>query len=534
VSAAAILLLALLAIELPLLAAAVSRRPRVGPAARVLLFIVPLAAAFAFRAARAFSTHAVLDWDETYYTSLAVTGAAGYGLYPHIYGFGPMPLMGGVGYAAYSYVLAVKTFGATVFALRSVSLLVSLAGIGGIWVLVRTWYGSGAAWIGAAATASLQLFVLSNTARMDAWTFAYVAWALVAVAFAFERWPRRRWHFAAGLIFAIGLQVHIDTMATAAACGLLYLLRYAAEARSARRLWIGGHPIFLYVAGLLTGGLIYVCANILPDTAAYYTMTVRVRVDATTWYSGGTSSLAGSFLNPQILFAKEAARYGQLLASMPALEIALIAAGLVAAAARRSAPDRMVLVLAPAVLVAAAVLLNNASPLYFIHVLPVLVVPIGPLFSHGLTGSSKIGVGEIRPLPLLAAVLVACALTASAGSRTIRSIRATPPPAADAAAVQQMRSLIDRRCIVAGDGALYVPYFADYPRFISLRTVEVRHGMFYHQMSDEAAYWRLKQPDAVFETGELRLALADYVVSRGFTRAGPGLWMNPAGCAGSG
>lgn len=532
-SAGAALLLGLLAIELPLFAAAISKRPRAARTARLLLFLVPLAVAFALRAARAFSTHGVIEWDETYYASLAAAGAAGYGLFPYIYGFAPMPIMGGVGYAAYSYVLAIEAFGPTIFALRGVSLAVSVAGVAGIWLLVKTWYGSGAAWIGAAVTASLQLFVLSNTARMDAWTFASVAWALVVWATALARWPSRRWHFAAGLVFGLGLQTHIDTMATAAACGCVYLLRYAADARAARRVWIGPHPMVLYAAGLLAGGLVYVGANILPDTAAYYTMTVRVRVDATSWYSAGTSSLAGSFLNPQILLAKEAARYRQLMAIMPPAEIALFAAGLIALVARRNDADRTVLTLVPAVLVTAAVLLNNASPLYYIHVLPVLTVPLGPLFTHGLRARSRVALQEIGSAALFCSVLVCCVLTASAGARTIRSIRATPPLEGDPATIERARSLIDRRCIVAADGALYVPYFSAYPRFISLRSVEVTHGMFFYQMDDEAAYWRIKQPDAVFETGALRPALADYVAARGFTKAAPGLWMNPAGCGGT-
>src|SRR5262249_5357086 len=147
-------------------------------AARALLFLLPLMAALSVRALRAFGTHGVLDWDETYYLSLANTAASGGGLYPYIYGFGPMHVMGGVGYAAYAYALAVRMFGPTIFALRAVSLIVAVLGVWGIWVAVRTWYGSAAAWIAAALTASLRLFVLSNTARMDTWAFAWAAWRI--------------------------------------------------------------------------------------------------------------------------------------------------------------------------------------------------------------------------------------------------------------------------------------------------------------------------------------------------------------------
>ena len=363
-SPAAALFLILLGVELLLLGLVVWNRQGVSTAARVLIFLVPLLVALGLRTAFAYSTHAVLDWDETYYTSLAVTGAAGRGLYPYIFGFGPMRLMGGMGYATYSYALAVKLFGPTIFALRTVSLVASVLGLAGIWTLVKNWYGSGPAWLAAALTASLHLFVLSNSARMDSWTFAYVAWALVAFAAAVERWSTARWHFFAGLIFGFGLQFHIDTVVTAIAVGLVYLVRYLGDAYRAGRLVLPAHPMFLYVAGFSAAVIVYICLNILPDRASYYVTTVLVRVDATGTYSTGTSSLLGSFLDPHILLAKEASRYRQLLAMTPALEIALAAGGVLAMAVRRNATDRIVLVLVAGVLAAATAVLNNASPLY--------------------------------------------------------------------------------------------------------------------------------------------------------------------------
>lgn len=522
--------LALLAIELPLVIAALSPRRRFA-AARVLSFVVPLVVAIGFRAARAFGAQGVLEWDETYYVSLAVNAASGGGLYPYIYGFGPMHIMGGIGYVAYSYVAAVKVFGPTVLALRGVSLLVSVAGLAGIWTLVRTWYGSGTAWIAAATTASLQLFVLSNTARMDSWTFAWVAWSLAAFAIALERWHQPRLHLLAGLLFGLGLQVHIDTQATAAACGVVYFLRYVRDARAARRLVLGRHPLILFAAGLFAGGIIYAAANILPDTGSYYTTTVRVRVDATTWYSAGTASPFGSFLSPRILLAKEAARYRQLFAMTPALELALLAAALAAAVVRRNRADRIVLVLVPAVSLASAMLLNNASPLYYIHVLPAIVVSIAPLFTHGWREQARVALKDVGPRALIASVAVSCALCASAAGRTIRSMQAASVAAPGTLdTVRRVRAVVDRRCVVAGDGGLFVPYFADYPRFISLRPTELKYGMLFYGAPDEASYWRIKQPDAVFTTDALRPGLSDYLTSRRFQMVAPAVWLNPEGC----
>jgi hypothetical protein len=530
VTLAAWLFTILVAIELALLGAAIRSRPGPARIARLLIFLVPLGLMVALRTAHAFSTNAVLDWDETYYTSLAVTGATGDGLYPYIFGFGPTHLMGGVGYAAYSYALAVKLFGPTIFGLRAVSLVVSLLGLAGIWFLVRMWYGSGTAWMAAALTAPLQLFVLSNTARMDSWTFAYVTWALVIVAVAFEHWDVKRWHLLAGLAFGLGLQVHIDTVITGIACGVLYLWRCIRDLRSTGRFLPSAQPMAAYVVGAGIGLLAYLVLNILPDTASYYITTVLVRVDATASYSTGTASIIGSFLNPQILIAKEALRYRQVFAITPALEIGLFAAGVAAMAARRTAADRLVLTLTPSVLLAAAIVLNNASPLYFIHVLPALILPMAPLFTHGVSGGSKVSLSAVTPRSLLAFVLIVSALCAVSAARTLRAIGAADmlaPPET----VQRVRTLVDRRCRVAGDGALYVPFFADYPYFLSLRDTEVRHGMLYYGLTDEASYWQIKQPDAVFAPRPLRAGLSEYVTRNNFNEVEPAVWIRSGGCA---
>jgi hypothetical protein len=485
---------------------------------RRLVFLVPIAAALAVRAALAFSTHRALDWDETYYLSLAVTGARGGGLYPYIYGFGAMPIMGGMGYATASYALAVKLFGPTIFALRGVSLAAAAAGLAGIWLLVRIWYGEAAAWIAAALTASMRLFLLSNTARMDAWTFAYVAWALAAFAAA-GRDSTRRWpHAAVGLIFGLGLEVHIDVIVTALACGLVYLLRRPRDAA-------------FFAAGAAAGTAVYAAASILPDPSAYYVTTVLVRADATRTYAGAAHGIFGSFLDPRVLAAKEALRYRQLWTLTAPLEIALAAAGYAVMAIRRNAEDRIVVPLVLGVLAGAAVVLNNASPLYYIHVLPALVVPIAPLFTDGLRGAGSVSLDRLPRAALAAAaavVWIACASAAVRTVRTIRSVQAAPEEPGDF--VARVRNAVDRRCRIAGDGTLYVPYFADYPYFVSLQPTEVRHGLLYYRSTDEDAYWETKQPDAVASAEPLRPALAAYVARHGLTSRGDGVWVNPAGC----
>jgi hypothetical protein len=490
-----------------------------GAVTRRLLLIVPFAGVLLVRAALAFSTHHVLDWDETYYLSLAVTGARGGGLYPYIYGFGPMAIMGGMGYATYSFVLAVKLFGPTIFALRAVSLLAAVAGLGGLWVLVRMWYGSAAAWIAIAATASLRLFALSNSARMDAWTFAYVAWALVAFAAAFRQ-PERRWpHAAAGLLFGLGLTVHIDAIATGLACGLVYLVRQPRRAG-------------FFAIGAAAGIGIYAAVSILPDPASYYVMTVLVRADATGTYAGGHEGVLASFLNPRVLLAKEVLRYRQLWTLTTPLEIVLLAAAYVAMFVRRTAADALVIPLTVGVVVAAAVVLNNASPLYYIHVLPALVVPIAPLFtSPGYSAGGTLSLERMPRAAFFAAAVVVWVLCASTSVRTLKTIHALRAlPEGPTEFVDRVHESVDRQCRAAGDGTLYVPHFADYPYFVSLQPTEVKHGMLYYRTGDEASYWETVRPDAVFSAEPLRPPLSTYVARHAFEARGEGVWVNPAGC----
>ena len=296
----------------------------------------------ALRAHQAIATAGVLDWDETYYLNTAVTAAAGHGLYPYIFGYAPMPVVGGFGYAGYLNALGVLLFGPTLVPLRVLSLIASVAGLAGIWTLVKTWYGSGAAWPAAAITSAASLFLLSNTARLDSWAFTWVAWSLVLFAKAHgsrDRWP----HARAGLVFALGLQIHPDVVVSALACGAIYVATWAAAMLRARR-FLPPAPALWFLAGWSAGFTLFIAANVLPDPAAFYKTTLLVRVDATEWYSQSTRSVFASFVDPRILIAKETVRYGLLGSVVPALEILLAIAAVAAATgaphARRSARAR--------------------------------------------------------------------------------------------------------------------------------------------------------------------------------------------------
>ena len=516
----------LIAVEGVLIWLAASRRSR---AARLAVFLVPLVFALSLRVYQALGTRGVLDWDETYYLSTAVTAAAGHGLYPYIFGYAPMPILGGFGYAGYVNALAVAVAGPSIIALRVLSLAAAIAGLAGLWRLVRIWYGPDAAWMSVSLTAASSLFLLSNTARMDTWTFAWTTWALVVFAFAWQRWDMRAPHVIAGLVFALGLQVHPDVIVTALACGAVYTGAWLLDIREARQFVAPRQPLF-YLAGWCLGFLVFLAANVLPDPDAFYKTTMLVRVDATAWYSQGTPSVLGSFLDPRILLAKERARYALLAGVVPWFEVALAAAAIVAACVRRTAADRLVLALSAAVIVVTAFMLNNAAPVYFIHVAPALFVPIGALFAHGVSHGAQAR-RAMPPARLIAFAVCAAALCAINDARLLRGT--SDPLTEDVGAriaAGSVRAVADKRCKVAGDGGLYVRYFADYPYFISTRPTELRYARIFYGVDSDAAYWAIKQPDIVF--GPLSVALRDYVSANGFSERASGVWGRRDGCAG--
>ena len=272
-------------------------------------------------------------------------------------------------------------------------------------------------------------------------------------------------------------------------------------------------------------------STFFPIPGLYYVTTVLVRIGATDTYSSGTSSIVASFLDPSILIAKEATRYGQLLRMMPATEIALFGASLAALLVRRAAPDRVVATIAAGVPIAAAIVLNNASPLYLIHALPALVLPLAPLFTLGFgSGGPRVSLRELKAPALIAFAVATCAVCAGSSAATVRRIQVMSSqdvPASDD--VRRVRAAVDPACTIAADGALYVPYLADYRRFLSTRETEVRLGMLSYGTTSEADYWQIKRPDAVFAPNPSP-GLTAYIKDRALTEDAPGLWLAPGGC----
>ncbi|HXT71400.1 MAG TPA: glycosyltransferase family 39 protein [Vicinamibacterales bacterium] len=519
--------MALLTVELGLLAAARSRHDRIGTWAWTGFFLVPLTAALALRTFIAVSAHDVLQWDETYYLSTAVTGGLGRGLYPFVFGYSPMPILGGLGHLAWLDVMAVKLAGPNIIALRVVSLAGAAASIALMYRLVRTLYGHAAGLMGAVITASMYLMFLTNSARMDALTFAFVTAGLLAVFRALAR-DTAGAHYLAGLIFGLALQAHLDATVTAVACGLPYLFKWRRDCRAAARLRVPT-ALLLYTAGFATGLAIFIICNVLPDPDAFYRTTAQVRVDATTWYSSGTTSLAGSFLNPSVLWAKETARYRLLYKALPFVEIAVFAAAILAAVVRRTSTDRDLLLIAAGAVLGAAILVNNESPLYFTHVAPALCVLLAPLFARGFSRQAPTEGAGLSGSRSVAFAVFVCALGAVNGARPAAAYWSPAPDVStpDNELAQRVRALASPACTVAGDGRLYVRHFADYPNFISSGKTEVDYAMMFLKQDNEFQYWKLKQPDVVFGR-EFSPGLSLYMGASDLVEAAPGIWMAPS------
>jgi hypothetical protein len=177
--------------------------------------------------------------------------------------------------------------------------------------------------------------------------------------------------------------------------------------------------------------------------------------------------------------------------------------------------------------------LNNAAPVYYIHVLPALLVPLGPLFSHGVNVRDEATRRRLGPGALIAFAFVASALCAANGARLLR---AAAHPAREDPTVQafaeRVRAITDKQCKLAGDAGLYVEHFADFPYFLSTRPTEVHYAMIFFGVDSEDKYWTIKRPDVVFGPGALSPALARYVSANGFSARAAGVWARREGCAG--
>ena len=512
-----------------------NRLPRHTPRLFVLLSVGLAALALGARGIIAFNAHDVLDWDETYYTSTTATAAHGLGLYPYVLGYPSIPNMGGTGYVVYLYVLAYKLLGPHVFGLRLLSFLVSLIAVAGIGELTRRLFGSAAALAAIALTPSLLVFQLSNTIRFDVFAVAFVAWALVLYVRAAGRDGIAQ-HVVVGLIFALGLEVHLHTAAVALAVGLAYLVRAVVHLRGRRgEARVFKLPLVSYVAGYALGLTIFLAVNVAPNPEGYVRTAALARLSAADASRDlnltapmDRAKLAGTFLSPVMMVRKEAARYRSLVRDMSRWETLLWLVALPAFFVRRSPSDAAAArtLLAGAV-VGAAIVFNSASPLYTAAILPCFVPAAATVITHGFSRAIRTDRSQVTAGALIAMAVLAVAIVPGMWSRTSAALaRGREPVAAPPTFVDVVRRTASTGCLLAGPADFYAAHFMAYPKFVGTRQTEVLIGSTYYNLQhDLVAYWREKRPDMVF--GAPDDALRAFLTEENYIALADGVWRKP-------
>ena len=513
------------------------RRPDASSAFLVLCLVLA-GSTLAARGAVALGTSDVLNWDETYYASTTSTAAHGLGLYPYVLGYPPMPLMGGVGYAAEIHVLSYRLLGPHLISLRVAAFLASLAAVAGLVVLTRRLYGTAAGLATLALTPWLAVFQMSNTIRFDVFAIAWVAWALVLYVVSAESTSVRR-HGLVGLVFAIGLQVHLHTAAAAFAVGTAYLVPAIG-----RRM---PKPLLGYVGGYLLGAVLFIAVNVAPSPQTYFRTAALARLsaadptrDLNLTARMDQSALAKSFVSPAQMVRKEAVRYRSLFRAFRWWELLLWLGGVPALLWLRPVPagvDWRVLV--AGAVTGGAIVFNSAAVEYFSAILPFFVPALASFVTHGFGRAVTVdrreaGWGSCVAMLALAAAILPGVL---APSGPLLSRLPPPPPPAPPPVVQAVTHAVSTGCVLAGPADLYAKYFMAFPRFLGTRKAELLIGSTYFDLQgDPVGYWRLKRPDVVI--GPVDDDLARYLREAGYAAVAENVWKSPGpltpGCVISG
>jgi 4-amino-4-deoxy-L-arabinose transferase-like glycosyltransferase len=508
-----------------------SRLESHAPLLFLILSLLLALTALTVRGVVALGTPDVLDWDETYYASTTSTAAHGLGLYPYVLGYPPIHDMGGIGYVIYLYVLAYKLLGPHLIALRLVSLCASVLAVAGLSVLTRRLYGVTAGFAALALTPSLHLFQLSNTIRFDVLAIAFVAWALVLYSHGADGQRSIGWYVVVGLVFALGLEVHLHTAAAAFAVGFAFLV-HAIRDRDAT-------PVSGFVAGYVAGLLLFIAVNVWPDPHGFFRTAALARLSAINSAANlnltapmDPSMLAKSFLSPAIVVPKEIARYRTLAGDMRWWELALWLCALTVFLVRRTPPMAGRRSLLLGAVLGGGIVFNSASPLYASAILPFFVPALASFVTSGFdngasTNRDRATGGSVAWLLVLSlAILPPAVSTIGTTIARLRHPGATPP-----AVVGLVNGSTSPECILAGPADLYARYFMQYPRFVGTRDVEVLIGSTYYDLQDRpAAYWHAKRPDLAF--GTPGRGMAAYLAEARYEKVAEDVWKKPDSLSG--
>ncbi len=490
-----------------------------------------VAATIGLSAYHLFTVPGMLNHDERFYASTAATGASGFGLYPYIQDYPPMPIMGGVGHIAWLYAGAYKLFGPTIWGPRLVTWLFYLLALPAIFMLFRRWYGTATAWLAIALIPATYFYTFSHSARLDCMTLAMLWWGLLIVDTA-RRKQDWRWHLAAGLFMGLGLQAHIHTSITTIACGILYLVDYVGEARQARRL-ILPRAVIAYSIGALMGLGIFVVANVLPNPDAFLRTAgnaARLSVVTVEKNLSLPERVLRSFLALESFIQITIQRIVYLFQYIPFVGLALGITSFITLVIRRRSPaDRTALILFAGVLFAGFFILNGPSLYYTLHLYPVAVICLPAFFTHGHLRRGPVLISWQDVTPILTLVLLGLvfpiylAFPIISPTSVIYDDEEIPHYRTE---IDYVKANVSHECIVLGPGALYQNTFMAYPRYNTYSS-EAGLGMSYYGFTKPEQLWPLLNPDIIF--GPLDTIFAEtlraYIAENHYQEVQPYVWL---------
>jgi len=486
------------------------------------------------RAYIAFTTPEILNWDETYYASIASTYANGFGLQPYVQGYGDIPYMGGVGLFSASYSIAYQIIGPYLWALRLVSFLFSVIGLIGIFVLMRKWYGSATGLAAVAITGFLYLFDFTNSIRPDAFGFSTIAWLLFFFALAQDRQDNKRWQLGIGFLFALGLQAHLHTAVVAVACGFVYLIDALSNTYKKKSFrYFLDSPMTAYIMGYVFGFILFLFINVLPNPDGFLrSASVGHLLHTTSYQHTGidTANVLTSFFSPSEIFEQERIRYSEVSDTIPALEATLWILSLFALFIMRRHPyDRILRILFIGGIIGSAIVLNNQTQYYLAQIIPILSLSLAPFITHGFQETNKVNLSNVSVkswIILIVFMLGFTQLNLATYQNIQNRLSESLPQVIESPIITQVKSITTPQCHIVGDAGLYVPHFLEYPQFSSTRLTEFNLGSTFYGLNDQPIeYWKQKNPDLIF--GDLVVGLDEYVTEFGYIKIAPMIWVKP-------
>lgn len=262
-----------------------------------------------------------------------------------------------------------------------VSYLIAFAGIGAV---AARLYGAYVAVVAAAVAALSQTFIPVVEYRGNLQIPA-VATFIVFAALQARHTQRRAglWHFIAGLLAGLSLQVHASGIIFAFALSLFYLLEYLWGVYRQRRL-LSLWPLVSFGAGGLVAAVVFILFNVMPV--------------------GGFSAYLAQLAGERGAFHTLLPSLQRLLSWPSMVEGALVLFGVLYIVLRRSPADRLLMGLVGCILIGAA-LLDTQGYLHTYNTF--FIIPVGVLLVDGFRQPEQAAGRSRRSVLAVSAVMAA-------------------------------------------------------------------------------------------------------------------------------